>query len=52
VLREDTRTAQLVFRQALIARGRPSALYVDYADDLVMPTFPTPAVRRSLATSA
>jgi len=29
VLREDTRTAQLVFRQALIARGRPSALYVD-----------------------
>lgn len=29
VLREDARTAQLVFRQALLARGRPAALYCD-----------------------
>lgn len=29
VLREDARTAQLVFRQALLARGRPAQLYCD-----------------------
>jgi putative transposase len=29
VLREDARSAQLVFRQAVVARGRPDALYCD-----------------------
>lgn len=29
VLREDARTAQLVFRQGIVARGRPDALYCD-----------------------
>jgi putative transposase len=44
VLREDARTAQLVFRQALIARGRPSALYVDRGA-----AFVSAALRRTCA---
>lgn len=44
VLREDARTAQIVFRQALIERGRPEGLYVDLGG-----AFISAALRRSCA---
>jgi putative transposase len=44
VLREDARTAQLAFRQAIIARGRPSTLYTDHGA-----AFISAALRRTCA---